>query len=47
MFQITQSTALIFPFDFQLHYMPEETYFQQVGTSVVEGTSQPVTISKK
>jgi hypothetical protein len=47
MFQITQSTAWVFPLDFQLHYMPEETCFQQAGSSVVEGTSQPVTISKK
>jgi hypothetical protein len=27
---------------FQLHYLPEETCFQQVGSSVVEGTSQAV-----
>jgi hypothetical protein len=25
---------------FQLPYLPEETYFQQAGSSVVEGTSQ-------
>ncbi len=32
---------------FQLPYLPEETYFQQAGSSGVEGTSQPITISKK
>jgi hypothetical protein len=46
MFQIMQSTAWVFPLDFQLHYMPEESSFQQAGSSVVEGISQPVTISK-
>jgi len=41
---------------FQLPYLPEETCFQQAGSSAVEvsgifgpaeGTSQPLTISKK
>jgi len=32
---------------FQLPHLPEETRFQQAGSSAVEGTSQPVTISKK
>jgi hypothetical protein len=27
---------------FQLHYLPEETCFQQAGSSAVEGTSQAV-----
>jgi hypothetical protein len=39
------STAWIFPLYFQLPYLPEETCFQQGGSSAVEGTSQP--ISKK
>jgi hypothetical protein len=28
-------------------YLPEETCFQQVGSSAGEGTTQPVTIFKK
>jgi len=32
---------------FQLPYLPEETCFQQAGSSAVEGNSQPATISKK
>jgi hypothetical protein len=38
----TPSTAWIFPLDFQLHYLLEETCFQQGGSSVVEGTNQVV-----
>jgi ABC-type sulfate/molybdate transport systems ATPase subunit len=41
----TQSTAWIFTLYFQLPYLPEETCFQQVGSSLVEGTSQPVAFS--
>jgi hypothetical protein len=46
------SIAWIFPLYFQLHYLPEERCFQQVGSSAVEGTKldwhlQPVPISKK
>jgi hypothetical protein len=49
----------IFPLYFQLRYLPEESCFQQAGSSLkvpagcsrifwpAEGTSQPVTISKK
>jgi hypothetical protein len=36
-----------FPLYFQLPYVPEETCLQQGGSSAVEGTSQPVTISTK
>jgi hypothetical protein len=36
------STAWIFPLYFQLTYLPEETCFQQAGSSVFEGTSQAV-----
>jgi hypothetical protein len=36
-----------FPSYFQLLDLPEETCFQQAGSSAVEGTSQPVKISKK
>jgi len=32
---------------FQLPYLPEETCFRQDGSSAVEGTSRPVTISEK
>jgi hypothetical protein len=35
-----QSTAWIFPLYFQLPCLPEETCFQQAGSSVVEGTSR-------
>ncbi len=38
----SSSTAWIFPLYFQLPYLPEETCFQQAGSSVVEGTSQAV-----
>jgi hypothetical protein len=31
-----------FPLYFQLHYLPEETCFQQGRSSAVEGTSQAV-----
>jgi hypothetical protein len=34
--------AWIFPLYFQLPYLPEETCFQQGGSSAVEGTSQAV-----
>jgi hypothetical protein len=37
---MTKSTAWIFPLYFQLPYLPEETCFQQAGSSVVEGTSR-------
>ncbi len=37
-----KSTAWIFPLYFQLPYLPEETCFQQAGSSAVEGTSQAV-----
>jgi hypothetical protein len=37
-----QSTAWIFPLYFQLTYLPEETCFQQAGSSAVEGTNQAV-----
>jgi hypothetical protein len=37
-----KSTVWIFPLYFQLPYLPEETCFQQWGSSVVEGTSQAV-----
>jgi hypothetical protein len=33
---------LIFPLYFQLPYLPEETCFQQEGSSAVERTSQAV-----
>jgi len=46
-FEDTQSTAWIFTSYFQLPYLPEETCFQQAGSCAVEGTSQPLTISKK
>jgi len=46
-FEYTLSTAWIFPLYFQLPYLPEKTCSQQAGSSAVEGTSQPVTISKK
>jgi hypothetical protein len=36
------STAWIFLLHFQLPYLPEETCFQQAGSSMVEGTSQAV-----
>jgi hypothetical protein len=38
----TESTAWIFPLHFQLPDLPEETCFQQAGSSVVEGTSQAI-----
>jgi hypothetical protein len=34
--------AWIFPLYFQLPYLPEETCFQQGGSSAVEGTNQAV-----
>jgi hypothetical protein len=37
-----ESTAWIFPLYFQLPYLPEETCFQQAGSSAVEGTSEAV-----
>jgi hypothetical protein len=37
----------IFPLYFQLPYLPEETCFQEAGSSPVERTSHPLTISKK
>jgi hypothetical protein len=37
-----KSTVWIFPLYFQLPYLPEETCFQQWGSSPVEGTSQAV-----
>jgi hypothetical protein len=39
---LPQSTTWSFPLYFQLPYLPEETCFQQVGSSAVEGTSQDV-----
>jgi hypothetical protein len=42
-----KALAWIFPLYFQLLYLPEETCFQPAGSSGVEVTSQPVTISKK
>jgi len=39
--------AWIFPLYFQLPYLAEESSFQQAGSSMVEATSQLVTISKK
>jgi hypothetical protein len=39
--------AWIFPLYFQLPYLPEGTSFEQAGSSMVEGTSQLVAISKK
>jgi hypothetical protein len=36
------STTWIFPLYFQLRYLPEETCFQQGGSSAVERTSQGV-----
>jgi hypothetical protein len=41
-FYNTLSTAWVFHLYFQLPYRPEETCFQQAGSSVVEGTSQSV-----
>jgi len=53
----SESPAWILPLYFQLPYLPQETCFQQAGSSAAEGTSQaillisgryqPVTISKK
>jgi hypothetical protein len=37
----------IFPLYFQLPYLPEETCFQEAGSSAVERSSHPLTISKK
>jgi hypothetical protein len=37
-----QSTAWIFSLYFQFPYLPEETYFQQEGSSAVESTSQAI-----
>jgi hypothetical protein len=39
-FSKRKSTVWIFPLCFQLSYLPEETCFQQWGSSAVEGTSQ-------
>jgi len=41
-FPMRKSTVWIFPLYFQLPYLPEETCFQQRGSSAVEGTSQAV-----
>jgi hypothetical protein len=46
-FPVECAAVWIFPLYFQLPYLREETCFQQAGSSVVEDTSQPVTISKK
>jgi hypothetical protein len=37
-----QSTAWIFPLYLQFPFLPEDTCFQQAGSSAVEGTSQAV-----
>jgi hypothetical protein len=37
-----ESTAWIFPLNFQICYLPEETCFQQAGFYAVEGISQAV-----
>jgi hypothetical protein len=42
-----QRTTWIFHLYFQLHYLPEETSFQQVASSGLEGSSQLVIISIK
>jgi hypothetical protein len=39
--------GIIFLCIFSSPYLPEETCFQQVGSSAEEGSSQPVIISKK
>jgi hypothetical protein len=38
----TESTAWIFPLNFQIRDRPEETCFQQAGFNAVEGASQAV-----
>jgi hypothetical protein len=41
-FTTSKALPLILPLYFQLPYLPEETCFQQGGSSAVEGTSQAV-----